>query len=154
MKEIKKVVTREVKETFTGWEAIDGTFFDDKAECKKYEESAKGVLRGKLAKLIVNKKYNGWELLGGYEDNQILAIKPTSKEDIDVIIQNYYLDQPYFLRDDMTTKRLEIETKIGNALECNDIVLFGLNCDEDLYFIDARMNIVDRLLNLEKDEQE
>ena len=74
MKEIKKVVTREVKETFTGWEAIDGTFFDDKAECKKYEESAKGVLRGKLAKLIVNKKYNGWELLGGYEDNQILAI--------------------------------------------------------------------------------
>ena len=38
MKEIKKVVTREVKETFTGWEAIDGTFFDDKAECNTLEE--------------------------------------------------------------------------------------------------------------------
>ena len=104
--------------------------------------------------MLVNKKYNGWELLGGYEDNKILAIKPSSKEDIDVILQNYYLDQPCLLRDDLSTKRLEIETKIGNAFECHDLVLFGLNCDEDLYFIDARMNIVDRLLNLEKDEQE
>lgn len=42
MKELKRTetITREIT---TGWEASDGTWFKTEEECRKYEESAKGV---------------------------------------------------------------------------------------------------------------
>ena len=45
MKEIK--TTRTIEEV-TGYEAFDGTRFGEREECKKYEESAEGVLKARV----------------------------------------------------------------------------------------------------------
>jgi len=56
-----KEVTKEKIQKYAMYEALDGTEFHDKAECQKYEESAKGVIRARIAKLIVGRG-NEWEL--------------------------------------------------------------------------------------------
>ena len=50
-----KEVTKEKVQKYTVYEALDGTEFHDKAECEKYEESAKGVVKARIAKLTVGK---------------------------------------------------------------------------------------------------
>ena len=51
MKEIIKDKT--VVEHYTVYQATDGTEFNSSEECRKYEESALGVIRSKIAKPIV-----------------------------------------------------------------------------------------------------
>lgn len=52
MKELKRTetITREIT---TGWEASDGTWFKTEEECKKYEESAKGVCSEAAKKYMI-----------------------------------------------------------------------------------------------------
>lgn len=149
MKEIQ--IERKVYDTY--YEAVDGTQFKVREECEKYEQSALGVLRAKLKDYIVNDKYDCWDLMGGNEDNKCLAISVPTEEAKDIILQNYYLDQPYLLKEDYGVFRKKIENKMQQAYENNDIVLFGLNCDDCLYFIDTRMNIINRLNSLDKKEE-
>ena len=74
-----KEITKERVQKYTVYQAIDGTEFDFKEDCEAYDNSAKGVLRGKLKDLIVNDGYNGWDLMGGNEDNKILVISVPSQ---------------------------------------------------------------------------
>lgn len=150
-----KEITKEIQkiEKCTVWEAVDGTTFNSREECKKYEESAQGVLRGKLKEFIVNDKYDGWDLMGGFEDHTILAIKVPTEEAKDIILQAYYLDQPWVLTADTAHKAKAI-LLIDQAYREQDLILFGLNCDGDLYLIDTRMNIINRLDNLDKETKE
>ena len=131
-----KEVTKEKVQKYTVYQAVDGTEFNDIKECKQYEESALGVLRGKLKPLIVNDQYTCWALLGGYEDHKCLAIKMNTEQDINIVLQNYYLDNPWLLKDIDKPFRDEVVQKLIQAYKEQDIVLFGLNCDDCLYFID------------------
>ena len=54
MKEIKK--ERTTTQTYYEYEALDGTIFNDKEECQKYDESALGLLNYKVSLLKVGKK--------------------------------------------------------------------------------------------------
>ena len=47
----------------------------------------------------------------------------------------------------------EIFDVIEKAYDNNDIVLFGINCDGDYYWINARQNIIDNLMNFGKKEE-
>ena len=54
-------LTRDIKKTEVyGYEAEDGTFFDKKEECQKYEESARMVCYGKAKQYLIGKttEYN------------------------------------------------------------------------------------------------
>ena len=136
------------------YEAVDGTTFRSQEECAKYEESALGVLRAKLKKLIVNDQYDGWELMGGNEDNKILAVKMETEEDKDTVLQNYYLDQPWILKDgNNNTHKERLEKCVEQAYKEQDVILFGVNCDDCLYLIDTRYNIIDRLNKLDQKEE-
>ena len=149
-----KAITKECTkvEKYTIYEAVDGTQFDSKEECEQYDNSARGVLRGKLKVLTVNDTYNGWDLMGGNEDNAIIAVKVPTEADIDIVLQNYYLDQPWVLNN--SPVRLEkVKNAVNQAYKEGDIVLFGINCDDELYFIDTRNNIINRLNKLDKKEE-
>ena len=50
MKEIK---TTETIERVTGYEAFDKTWFSERAECEKYENSAKAVIAQRFKELII-----------------------------------------------------------------------------------------------------
>ena len=147
-----KEVTKERVQKYTVYQAVDGTEFNTREECQEYDNSAKGVLRGKLKDLIVNDKYNGWDLMGGDEDHNIIAVKVPTEADIDIVLQNYYLDNPWILQDGREELRNELILAVNQAYREQDVILFGINCDADLYCIDTRKNIIDRLNKLDRKE--
>lgn len=48
-------------EEIKGYEACDGTMFDNEEECKKYENTAKAVIKGRFKKLVI-KELEGIEI--------------------------------------------------------------------------------------------
>ena len=60
MKEIKEA---KVIEEIIGYEAIDGTQFRDKEECRKYEETARVVIRNNFKQLVI-KEMEGYSMRG------------------------------------------------------------------------------------------
>lgn len=148
---MKKITKEHTKvEEYVMYQATDGTEFKTQEECAEYEASARGVLRGRLKEFIVNDRYNCWDLLGGDEENQCLAIVVPTEEAKYVILQNYYLDQAWILKPDNSKHKERVDNAVQKAYENNDIILFGINCDGNLYLIDTRMSIINRLNNLDK----
>lgn len=127
--------------------AIDGTIFYHEEECRKYEESAKGVLRGRLKKITVA-ECNAWDLMGGYEDNEVLAVKVDSEKDADTLIQNVYFDNSYLLEEEHNNRKEEFEKEVQETLDNHDIYLLGINNDGDLYIIGARSRFISNLSNI------
>lgn len=148
---MKEVIKERTKvEEYVMYQATDGTEFNTQEDCASYEASAKGVLRGRLKEFIVNDSYDCWDLMGGDEEHQCLAIAVPTEEAKYVILQNYYLDQAWILKPDNSRYKERVDNAVQKAYENNDIILFGLNCDDNLYLIDTRMSIIDRLTNLDK----
>ena len=86
MKEITKV-----KESYyKAYEAYDGEIFDSAEECRKYEESAYGILAHRLSSAIVAKDIKSDFFDTSYE-NQYDFIIPTTQEHIDAINQIHFL---------------------------------------------------------------
>lgn len=148
MKEIKEEIKREVVDTYIHWEAVDGTQFVQKEECEKYEKSALGMLRGKINKLIVGEAEDAWDLMGGNEDSSVVAILLAKEKDADTFLQWLYLECSWLLNDTMKERREKIEATVRDAYISKDVILMGINCDGDYYFIDSRKNIIDNLKNL------
>lgn len=154
MKEIKEEIKREIKETLTFFEAVDGTRFQDKEECRKYEDTARCILRTRLKELEVWRG-NEWDLLKGCDDHDVIALQLQSQEDVDTVMQAFLIDNPYYLKDgdERTQKWLEERKDMAEkAYKENDLLLMGLNCDDDLYFFDTRNGFIERLNNLDKKE--
>lgn len=143
-----------IKETtyITKYKAIDGTIFISEDECRKYESSAKGVISWRFRKLIISDEYNAWDLLGGDDDHVIFAVEVKSLEDIDVVLHFLFMENSWLLSgSDASNKRKAfIEDVINKALDQDGIILFGKNCDGDIYFINSRQNLIDNLMNLKK----
>ena len=150
MKEIKKQIQR--TETIIRYEAVDGTIFPNREECERYESTALGVLMGKLMKLVETKT-NEWDLLKGEEYTEVLAIRMPREQDKDTVLQTYYLRNPWvFIEDENAKKNKEgAEALVDQAYRDNDLLLIGMNTDNDSFFmLDTRMNIINRLNNLDK----
>lgn len=148
-----KEVQKEIMKHQTVYLAADGTEFSTKEECTKYEESALGVIRARVSKLITfdtRKTYeDGWSVLGGMNDNEVVAFKPATQEDCDTLLQLILLENPYWARDDIKEDREERYKTIVEAWKNNDVVIFGINCDDEFYFINSRQNIINNLHNMD-----
>jgi hypothetical protein len=150
-----KEVQIETKSYKTVWKAIDGTDFANKEECELYESSARGVIMGRFKKLVVAES-DEWELLRGDSEHGVYALKIESQTDIDTILQAYYLDNPYMLKDDgnRAEYRKRYESMCSRAYKEKDLLLMGTNCDGELYFLDTRNAFIERLNNLDKPKEE
>lgn len=151
MKEIKKEIIR--KDYTYQYESFDGILFDTKEECKKYEKSAEGVLKLKFQDLIVAKN-NAWNLMRGYEDSDVIGVKLSKEEDKNTVLQLFLFLNPYYTQDDRADwadKRLqEYKTCIDEAFEKKDLLLMGINCAGDYYFIGTRNHVIENLKNFGK----
>ena len=89
MKEIKQEVIH--KSYKTVYEANDGTPFDSKEECLKYEQSAVGILMVEFKELQVN--FLTEEALFGVGSDEYFysIVKLEDKDDIELIIRLYYI---------------------------------------------------------------
>lgn len=83
MKEIK------IEETICKYkyEACDGTQFDDKEECIKYDKTMIGVIRGRLKEMCINDGTEEDFLFCGSCDNEAWVCIPKSEKDIDTLKQ-------------------------------------------------------------------
>lgn len=141
-----KEVTKEKTQKYTVYQAVDGTEFHEKSECEKYERSAHGVLRARIVKLTTGRE-NAWNLMGGMEDHDIIGVKMNTGSDLKDIQQFLVLENSYYSFD----KTKEIFDIMEKAYDNDDILLFGINCDGDYYFINSRQNIIDNLNILGKE---
>lgn len=141
----------EIKNYVTKYKAIDGTIFNDQAECVKYENTAKCVIKAKFNKLIVNDKYDAWDLMGGYEDNQVLAIKMKDEKDKDVVLQMMYMEYSHILQKGREELKKAFDDKVDSAFNNDGVILWGMNQEGDYYLIDSRHDIVERLMGLDKE---
>ena len=143
-----KKLEKDLITKYTVFQAVDGTEFSQKEECEKYEESALGVLRGKIKKLTVCEPQDAWTLMGGYDDHKVIAIKAQTEDDIDIILQWYYLEHPYILEYPRKSERENFEEVVTEAWKNDDVILFGINYEKEYYFINSRQNIIKNLNSL------
>jgi hypothetical protein len=85
MKKVVKEEKREYIEHITIYVANDGTEFTCEAECHQYEESALGVLYGKLKEITIAEEVS-YEADDG-SDNLYNCIVPQTQEHLDVMNQ-------------------------------------------------------------------
>ena len=65
--------------------SVDGTEFDDKDECLKYDKSALGILKGRIKEMSLSELSEDDLFHTGSCDNMVYACIPKSNEDIDTI---------------------------------------------------------------------
>lgn len=150
-----KTIQKEVKriEHVTMYQAPDGTEFNSADECLKYENSAKGVMRSRISDLIAydsrGTKDDAWSILGGMDDNDIIGIKMNSIDDFNTVCQFFLLECPWYNNEERKEQRAAKIAIIEEAFRAEDIVLFGITCDDDCYIINSRMEIINTLNSLE-----
>lgn len=136
MKEIKKTI-ESYKYVYV---AIDGTEFEDKEECSKYEQSAKGLLLGKYWPLVLKQKTE-FEIFGaGNDDSMISIVKLKSQADADIVLQLYCLNNPSMTKDDRKKDLEKITSRIRKAAEEKDCIFIGHGYEGDDFWFAGTKN--------------
>lgn len=126
-----KSVNKEVTNTIYGWEAIDGTFFDNKEECQKYENSAKTVILAKYNKLVVKSSSEEEFFYLGCSDNTVDVVKISKYSDIDVILQLYTLINGTPSEDSLNKQTERCE----RALDTRDYLFISRGYNDDYFLV-------------------
>ena len=153
MKEIQKEIVK--KSYVTIFIANDGTEFNDKEQCQKYDESALGVLLAKYSQRII-KTSDEWSLFGfGSEDNVIEIIRFENEADKDLVLQIYLLENPHLYKDENKERLEKLMARMNKALEDHDIVFIGRGYEGDgFYFEGTRQEHINVLNNIDKHKEE
>lgn len=130
MKEIQK----ETKQYVTVYEAVDGTEFTSKEECKKYEESAQCVLMAKYSKLVT-KSDTEWELFGvGSNESIVDVVRLNDEQDVNMILQLIALENP-----NISSKQpewlIEKDKRLTTALKEDSLVFIGRGYEQDCFYL-------------------
>lgn len=131
-----KTETRTREQYYDVYIAMDGTEFNDKAECEKYEQSAKAVVNANYKRLIVGT--NTEEAFFGFGccDNGVEFVKVTSKEDADVVMQMNFIINPHMAEHpenfDTTIERMQ--NLLERAINEHDVLIVGRGWNDDEVF--------------------
>jgi len=117
--------------TITKYEAIDGTTFVSKDECKKYEDTAICVLRSRYNPLVIisTTEYNLFQV--GSDECVIDVVKLQSEQDIDTILQLCYYHHNWLKEDKYKDRLQEISTMISKAFRENDYLFISKGLESD-----------------------
>ena len=144
-----KQISKEKTTTYSVYVATDGTEFDSADECLQYEKSALGMLNAKLKKYIVWEG-NEYDLWRNDTEYNTIAVELKTQEAVDTLLHIYYLQHSYLLLDEHKNRREVFEALVDETFKNKDLIILGINCDNEYYYIDSRNNIINRLLNLDK----
>ena len=131
MKEIKD----KKEETIIRYQAEDGTIFNSRSECEKYDNTAECILKSRLKIEEVSE----WDLVFGSDDNIVEVVRGKSND-----VKMYAS-----LRNNNFCKA---EDFIKEELKDSDIPLFFNNCEGVVYRIITLDNFISQIKNLCKDE--
>lgn len=143
-----KTVKEEKTYTVEVYEAIDGTRFPDKAECEKYEESAKCLLLSKYNKLVIKREIER-DIFGcGSEDDYVDIVKILCKEDIDVIMQTLGVINPHMLKEGYKERYDKYQDILEKACSEDDLVFILRGYNNGCFWIEGTLS--DRISNIVK----
>ena len=131
-----KTETRTKNQYYDVYIAMDGREFRDKAECEKYEQSAKAVVNANYKRLIVGT--NTEEAFFGFGgcDNSVEFVKVTSKEDADTVMQMNFIINEHMAQHpgnyDTTLDRMH--NLLERAIKEDDILVVGRGWNDDEVF--------------------
>lgn len=138
MKKIQK--TRE--SYYDVFVAYDGTEFTNSDECKKYEESARGVLMAKIKPLVIQ-SIDEEDLFGcGCTDNVVWVMKPNKQDDVDTIMQAYLLYNEYMTRDENKDRLERVKKLLQRTIDEDDIIFVGRGYDSDGFWFYGTPNSI------------
>lgn len=131
MKEIK------VEETISHVEYIanDGTQFKDKVECKKYEESALGVLMLKYKDYIVNQSTEEAIWRHGTEDYCVDIVCIKDSLIIDILLRLLCLFNPQYSNPENQDHLTKVQDRLNKALKSKDYIFVGRGYSKDEFWI-------------------
>ena len=127
-----KEIIKEVKNTYTVYQASDGTEFNSIEECKKYEDTAKCLLLTKYRPLV-KKTVTEIDVFNTGSDEYMVDILQClrDKADIDVLIQLHRLyNSGRKINDDFYNN---LRSKLEKCFEDKDIILIGRGTEYDGY---------------------
>jgi hypothetical protein len=132
-----KVISKERThvEKYNVYVANDGTEFMNEGECRKYDESAKGVLNAMLRKIMVKETYEENLLDFGSSDNAMEIYRPTCEEDKKTIMQMYLLVNPHLSKAEHQHYIESAEKLIDRAIKESDYLLVGRGYDYDGFWL-------------------
>lgn len=142
-------INQEVKTYVKKYVAIDGTEFNDREECIKYENSAKVILKSKFLKLVV-KETDAWNLLYGNQDTIVYYIQFREEKDIDTLIQ-YMCMVDGWLANVSQSEIDKLYEQARKAFNNAEPLLVSEDCDGTLYILDPLSVIVSNLSNYDAD---
>lgn len=142
METVEKIT--EIKETF--YKATDGTLFEEREECLKYESSARCVLLTRYENLVIKTLSEG-EVFGCTgSDYEIDICKVKDDRDIDIILQLHKLYCSSISIDSLK----DIKEKLETSINCGAVLIGrGYNREETFWFITTTNNLVERIKSLE-----
>ena len=127
-----KEITKEVKNTYTVYQASDGTEFNSVEECKKYEDTAKCLLLTKY-KPLVKKTVSEYDVFNTGSEEYMMDILQCLRDetDIDILIQLYRLyNSGRKINDDFYNN---LRSRLEKCFENKDIILIGRGTEYDGY---------------------
>ncbi len=138
MKEIKK----EIVNYSTSYVAVDGTEFNDKEECQKYEKSARCALFARYATKVIDRNTEFSFFGFGSDDCRIECVRPESEDEVDLIMQIYFLENPHMEKDEYGHKEIvaEMRKRLMKAAEEKDIVFIGRGYGDDSFYLEGTRN--------------
>lgn len=140
MKEVKKEIVK--KSTVTVYVANDGTEFTSAEECKKYDESAKGVLFAKYAPMV-KETFSEESLFNvGCEDDIIEIVFVKDQTVVDLLLQIFLLVNPYYMKEEGKKELDKVTARLKNSI--GDFLVIGRGYDEDgFWFYGTRKEIIE-----------
>ncbi len=143
-----KEITKEKKSTYTVYQAIDGTEFNSKEECQKYEDTAKCLLLTKY-KPLVKRTTSEYDIFNTGSDEYMIDILQylSSESDIDILIQlNRLYCSGRKLNDDFYDN---MRSKLEKCLKNKDVILIGRGTEYDgydnFYILTTIQEIIDNI---------
>ena len=137
-----KEISVEQKTYIRKWEAKDGTQFNSREDCEKYEDSAKCVILTKYKDFVI-KESDEYHFFGvGNEDCQVDVVRVPNEKAIDVIFQAFC-----FFRDwDSDENKEKARKIITNAFEYNDFLLIGNDYElNNFYIIGTLSDVIEKI---------
>lgn len=145
-----KEISVEQKTYIKKWKAVDGTQFNSREDCEKYENSAKCVVLAKYKDFVI-KVSSEYNLFGvGNEDCEVDVIRVPDEKAVDVIFQTFC-----FFRDWVSDEnKEEVRKKIVHAYEYNDFLLIQRGYElDDFYIIGTLDEIVEQIKEKTKPDE-
>lgn len=130
--EVEKVI-KEIK-----YEAIDGTIFNNKAECEKYDNTAEAILRQRYQPLVL-KTISEWNLFKcGSEECYYDLVIVNNVNDVENILKLTLLRHSYLTTE--SNKLAEIEKLCMQAMHEGDIILISRGYENDSFWVSDTWN--------------